>query len=141
MGAASSFDASLAWIQAQRGMIHQTSASAVPTAFYHVKTFPGVGNVLLLTLLKGFERDLHEQTDDPLCPAHGLWGACSMHFSKSIGEKSLLKSEDPPQMMKMFFGTNDALFELIGHPIEHRIESLSNSGGCVIHRRVLRSFP
>ncbi len=90
MGAASSLDATLAWIQAQRGMIHQTSASAVPTAFYHVKTFPGVGNVLMLMLLKGFKRAQHQHSNAAPRPAHGLWGASSSHFSQRMMKHALL---------------------------------------------------
>ena len=72
MGAASSLDALLAWIQAQRGILYWNRTPAVTAMFLHVKTSPGVGDKFVLMLLKLFERVLHEQTDVPLCPAHGL---------------------------------------------------------------------
>ena len=74
MGAASSLDAPLAWIQAQRGMLYWNRTPAVTAMFLHVKTFPGAGGVLVLTLLKGLKRVLHEQTNEA---AHEHWGACS----------------------------------------------------------------
>jgi hypothetical protein len=136
MGAASSLDAPLAWIQAQRGMLYWNRTPTVTAMFHHVKTYPGIGNKFVLMLLKLFERVLHEQTDVPLCPAHGLWGAYSMHFSECIGEKSLPKSMDTPHMMKTFLCANDALFELIGDALVHGIEPETDCGGCFVHRGV-----